>query len=85
MLGNDPPFTAGERKDAGLAGTERKAGESCVYSVAQLRSDGNWWTGKIVHSGAKPTLGSKRRNEARQGWNMQLNLSHQEICVNPSN
>lgn len=46
-----------------------RQGESCVYTVAQLRSDGNWWTGKIVHSRAKPTLGSKKRNEACQGWN----------------
>lgn len=38
-----------------------RQGKSCVYMpVTQLRSDGNWWTGKIVHSRAKPTLGSKK-------------------------
>lgn len=32
MLGNDPPLTAGKRKDVGLAGTERKAGRvMCLH------------------------------------------------------
>lgn len=62
-----------------------RQGESCVYMrVTQLRSDGNWWTGKIVHSRAKPTLGSKKRNKTCQGWNTQFVLSHQEICVDPN-
>lgn len=40
-------------------------GESCVYPVAQLNFDGNWWIGTIVHSREKPTQGSKKK---QGGW-----------------
>lgn len=84
-LGNDPPLAAGERKDVGRAGTERKVGQVLCLPCCSA---------EVWRKLRLPTLvdgleiglatAGHNRNKACQVGHMQFILSHQEMCAHPN-